>query len=303
MRTRENGMETEIPERGQRMRNPSGKEKVICGLIAAVVLGCLAAGTFRFRADRVSPVQYQVVLFGDSILGMWRDDTGIAAKLETRLDKSVFNSAFGGTCVGRGDRDSALTDMGDSLSLAALTKAVAAGDFGVQQTVRVRENERADYDDKVDLLERVDFSAVELVIMDGMNDIISGVPIRNDADPSDEYTFAGALYSSVENLRAKNPDMRILLVTPTFYWFLEEEADGDVFNAGYGTAEDYIRAEKDVAETLGVELIDAYHGLYVHESWEDWKTYTLDGIHPNEYGRELIANLICEYLRNNPQHG
>lgn len=277
------------------------KKTIAYGLASVVLLAVLAAATFRDRADRLERRQVQVVMLGDSVFGLIRDDTSIPAQIERSLGKSVFNGAFGGTCISRIDKDYRLTNARDSLSLAGLTQAIAADDFGVQQTVRARESNTEYFADTVEGLEKIDFSSVELVIiMHGLNDFYSGVPIYNAEDPLDEYSFTGALRSSLTALRKANPDMRILLVTPTYTWHLQSGLTCEEFNGGYGIQEDYIETEIEVAEELGIELIDVYHDLFPHEKWEDWELYTFDGLHPNETGREWLTGIICEYLRENP---
>lgn len=271
------------------------------GLIAAVWLGILAAVTFHVRPGRVDRQQVQVVALGDSIFGNVRDDTAIPAQLEKLLGKSVFNGAFGGTCIGRLNSEYQQFDARDSLSLVGLTKAIAVGDFGVQQTLRVRDSVTDYFGSTVDALETLDFSGVELVvIMHGLNDYYNGNPIYNEENPLDEYSFTGALRKSILYLRQANPDMKILLVTPTYTWHRLEGLTCEEYDVGYGNEEDYIRAEIELAMELGVELLDLYHDVYPHEKWEDWELYTIDGLHPNEAGRNLLAYKIFEYLQENP---
>lgn len=277
------------------------KRTIIYGLIAAVLLGILAAATFRIRPGHVERQQFQVVVLGDSIMGNTRDDTAIPAYMERFLCKSVFNGAFGGTCVSRIDREYRLTNTGDSLSLVGLTKAMTADDFGVQQTLHTRDYISAYFESTIDTLETLEFSEVELaVIMYGLNDYYCGVPIYNEEDPLDEYSFTGALRKSLLYLRQVNPDMRILLVSTTYNWNIVEKLTCEEYVTEYGIQEDYVRAEAEVAEEMGVEFLDLYHDVYPHDKWEDWKIYTFDGLHPNETGRKLLADIICEYLQENP---
>ena len=56
-----------------------------------------------------------------------------------------------------------------------------------------------------------------------------------------------------------------------------------------------LELEKKIAAEMGIECIDNYN-VFLHESDEDCFRYTIDGLHANEYGRELIANAIYEYL-------
>lgn len=274
------------------------REKIVYGLIAALLLAILAAVALRDRIGPSERSQVQIVVFGDSICGLVRDETSIPAQVGELMGMTVFNGAFGGTCVSRIDEEHRLDRGEDSLSLAALAKAVAADDFGVQQSLKIRESATEHFAETVDELERIDFSAVELMlIMHGLNDYNSGVPIRNEEDPNDEYTFVGALRSSLEYLRRVNPSMRIVLVTSTYSWFLPIEQTCEEYDAGGGVLEDYIRAELELAQELGIEVIDVYHDAYPHEKWEDWEIYTEDGFHPNEEARRLLAGIIAEYLK------
>ena len=90
--------------------------------------------------------------------------------------------------------------------------------------------------------------------------------------------------------------MRIILMTQTYTWLRQTGDTCEEYDAGYGNQEAYIQAEIEIAEELGLELIDLYHDLFPHDSWEDWELYTTDGMHPNEAGRVMLAEVIVEYL-------
>lgn len=258
---------------------------------------CLFFLTFRERRPEARQ-NAQVVVFGDSSYGNIRDESSIPEQLEALLGKTVYNAAFGGTCASRQDRESRLDYSGDSLSLVALTKAIYAGDFGVQQNIRPTQDVTYYFVSVIDGLESVDFSAVETVIIGhGLNDYYIGAPLDNEEDSLDESTFSGALRKSLIALKKVNPDMRIVLVTPTYSWLLEGNLTCAEFNAGGGVLEEYVEKEIAVAEELEVEVIDLYHDFFPHEQWEDWEMYTFDGLHPNEAGRTMIAERIAEYLK------
>lgn len=276
-------------------------KRIIQSIAGAVLFAVLFLFTFHPRSFGAERHQVQIVAFGDSLFGLCRDETSVPAQVGNALDKSIFNAALGGTCIGRADSERRMDHAKDSLSLVGLSKAVAAGDFGVQQTARIRESSTEYFAGVIDELEKVDFTGVEFVLIQhGVNDYYSGVPIADPKDPYNEYTFTGALRSSLKALRRANPDMRIILVTPTYSWHIASGLTCEEFDAGYGVQEDYIQAEMQVAEEAGVELIDAYHNVYPHEQWEDWSVYTFDGLHPNEEGRRLLAGIILDYLQEHP---
>ena len=61
-----------------------------------------------------------------------------------------------------------------------------------------------------------------------------------------------------------------------------------------------MEAEIQAAGELGIEVIDVYHDLFPHEKWEDKDLYMRDGLHPNEEGRELLAERIAAFLQDGP---
>ena len=274
--------------------------KISYGALALILFAALFYFTYSARENRQEKETVRVVVLGDSIMGIVRDETSVTRKLEEYLGEPVFNGALGGTCMSRMDEEKRIGYTKDALSMTGLSKAIEAGDFGVQQTVRIRESATEYFADTIDEMERIDFESVEILFIGhGLNDYHGGDRLDNDEDPYDEYTFTGALRSSVTNIQKAYPHIRIILVTPTYSWYTVQGLTCEELDAGYGILEDFVEAEKQVAAELGVEIIDLYHDFYPHRSWEDMELYTTDGLHPNEAGREMIAKKVAEYLKAN----
>ena len=280
-----------------RMRSFSGRRLTVYGMISAGLFLVLFLGTFRRRTEGMEREEFQVVAFGDSFFGEVRDETSVPALLQALTGKSVYNAGLGGTCMARQPQGRRMDYGKDSLSMVGLARAVGTDDFGVQQTVRMRETNTEYFEEDIDRLETIDFSRVETVlIQQGVNDYHAGIPIENPEDPYDEYTFLGALRTTVGYLRRANPEVRILLVTPTYTWYIFPGLTCEEADQGGGLLEDYVEAELGAAGELGIEVIDVYHDFFPHETWEDKDAYTRDGLHPNEEGREKLAGRIAQEL-------
>lgn len=241
------------------------------------------------------------MMMGDSIPGECRDETSVTSKLGGLLGETVFNGSLGGTTMGKVDVSGRLGYTKDNLSMQAFSQSIATKDFGVQQTVYSREAASDYFTVAIDMIETVDFDHLEILLIEhGINDYHAGIPIENEENPYDVYTFSGALRSTIETLQKAYPDLRIILVTPTYSWYPYNdipELTCEEYDLGGGVLEDYVTAEMEIARKMSVEVIDLYHNLYSHEQWSDWETYTRDGLHPNEHGRELIARRLYDYLK------
>ena len=243
---------------------------------------------------------YEIVCMGDSMLAPVKNLYGVVDMLRDRLDKAVFNGAFGGTRLSRTDVSRELSHMHDSLSMVALAEAVSYGDFGPQQTTVIKENGSGYFADTVDALAKIDFQKVDILLIEhGTNDYNVGVPLLNEEDAYDEYTFSGALRKTLTILQKKLPNTRIILVTPTYCWFPQWGETCETYKPAGAALADYVQVEKQIAGELGVEIIDNYE-LFPHTSIEDCDRYTVDGLHATELGREMIAGAVAEYLLENP---
>lgn len=269
----------------------------ICGLLLTLVLLPLL-----LRRERQADIQAEVLFLGDSILGQYRDETAIPSLVAGQLRMSVFNGNFGGTTMSLQNRDGREVYYQDGLSFSQLAQAVATRDFGTQQTIRTKDYVTMHFGDIVDELDRVDFSSVRtLVVSYGMNDYVTGSPIRTPGEAEDAFSMEGAMRMGIRSLQQSDPALRIIFVSPTYCWFIND--DGSVRSTcenqdfGGGFLEDYVEAQRRVAQECGVEFLDLYHAYYPHENPQDWRLYTSDGMHPNPAGRQKIAETLAAYLQ------
>lgn len=280
-----------------RNRKTPFQKKIIYGIVATGIFGLLLAGfCFRIRSPKQQQT-YSVVVMGDSLVAQCREDTSVPALLQERLGKSVYNAGFGGTCLALQNLEEDTEYASELLNMVSLSKAILAGDFGAQQTVRSRQEITDYFADTVDTLAEIDFNQVEVLVLSfGLNDYHAAIPMEDAKYPQSEYTFKGALRSVVTELQGKYPGLRIVLMTPTFTWYRSNHLTCEEYDPGNGCLEEYVMAELELGRELDVEVLDLYHDFYSHETWEDWETYTEDGLHPNEYARELIAQKLAELL-------
>lgn len=277
------------------------KQKTVYGICG--ILLTLALLPLLLRSNRQADIQAEVLFLGDSLIGQYRDETSIPWLVAQQTGMTVFNGDFGGTTMSQQNREGQDAFYWNGLSFSQLAKAVAAQDFGGQQTIRTKDYVTMHFGDIVDELDRLDFSSVRtLVVSYGMNDYTSGSPIRNPDNPEDTYTMEGAMRTGIRFLRQSYPALRIIFVSPTYCWFLNSEVgarsncENRDFGGGY--LEEYVEAQRRVAQECGVGFLDLYHEYYPHEKETDWNLYTEDGVHPNEAGRQKMAETLAAYLQS-----
>ncbi len=280
-------------------------DKKKLGLLSKCIAAVLALGLFFMLVlwfndfDKGTNTSYQVVCMGDSNFGNVRDNTGVVNILGERLGKNTLNAAFGGSTITA--KNGYKTEYQSALSMHNLAISICNHNFGVQKSAIVALDRRSgaeDYADTLDKLADVDFDSVELLVIEhGVNDYLSGVPVKNGRDLYDTDTFCGTLRTVITMLKEEYPKMRIVLVTPSYCAIADNDGSYrycDEYNYGGGYLEDYVNEELLLAEEMGVEIIDLYHSLDMNK--DNFETYLQDGLHFNEYGRKIVADIIAEYL-------
>lgn len=134
-----------------------------------------------------------------------------------------------------------------------------------------------------------------ITIMGGTNDYCApGAMARSlgSLDSVDETTFCGAYNSMIRNLKANNPNAKIVLITPI------KGKDGctELTNIYGLKMEDYANAVKTIAAVNNLPCIDLYHNQECCFSENDKHTLLQDPIHPSLDGHTLIAGEIMKAL-------
>lgn len=163
-------------------KNGSWKKKILYSVTAAVLFVLLLV--LFFPGDReYQRIPYDVVFLGDSVYGLCRDETSIAAKLQEKTGLKCYNGGLGGTVLGRADAERRLGYTKDSISAAGLVRSFVVKDFGVQRTVHIREAATDYFADTLGDLGQIDFDQVKILFIgSGLNDYHSGTPIESTAE-------------------------------------------------------------------------------------------------------------------------
>lgn len=228
-----------------------------------------------------------VVVFGDSLIGMYRGDTSVTTHLATVTGATVYNVGFGGC------RMSTHPSHGYAeFSMWALADAVAT-DTWTSQDQYVSQG--SDYfPEQLATLKGIDFNTVDYVVIHyGTNDFGGGVAIGASSASTDHSTLCGAARYSIEKLLTAYPKLRIFISLPVYrYW----ESGGTITyaetytNSQNNKLYECVEALKTVAREYNLPTIDGYYELGINKV--NASTFLLDGTHHNAVGRKRFGQFI-----------
>ena len=228
-----------------------------------------------------------VVVFGDSLIGMYRGETSATAYVSRVTGATVFNVGFGGCRMATHP-----TNGYAQFSMWALADAVATDTWTSQDQYA---SSGSDYfPEQLAILKGIDFNTVDYVVIHyGTNDFGGGVAIGQNSASSDHSTLCGAARYSIEKLLTAFPKLRIFLSLPVYrYW----ESGGtttysDTYkNSQNNTLPECVAALKSVAAEYNIPVIDGYYELGINKI--NASTFLSDGTHHNATGRRRFGEFI-----------
>lgn len=213
------------------------------------------------------------------------------------LNVSVINGSFAGTTISNEDQFITDETLADMFNLYWVVTALCEQDFTYQRNALTKVGEDNNYREILDELEALDMPAVDTLVIfyDGSDYQLD----RHVTDPSYEMntsTYVGALSSSLKLFQETYPQARIIVLSPTYMQFVDENGDlqnGDTYNNGNGAMPNYLLNLIDVTQEYSVTVIDNYYGSI---SEDNYKKYLDDAIHLNKKGREMIADRLVAIL-------
>ena len=166
---------------------------------------------------------------------------------------------------------------------------------------------RGSYETFYERIDQIDFTDADVITIFGsFNDLGRGFSFGSAEDEGTD-TLGGCMNQTIRNIRARAPEIRIGIATPT-PWNLGQ---------GYSSAEDsvmywgvskedcdhYVTLLMEVANKQGVKVLDLYHaGLFDPNSDVDRAAYFNEngrqdpGVHPSSAGHSLMAPLWKDFL-------
>ncbi|MDH8913868.1 SGNH/GDSL hydrolase family protein [Staphylococcus epidermidis] len=138
----------------------------------------------------------------------------------------------------------------------------------------------------------------DLIIVQGTDDDWNN-NVKIGTDKADVKTFYGAFYSTINTLKNKYPDSKILVMTATKQCYVKDKKivrkDTNKNELGL-TLEDYCSVQIDICNELDVPVYDAYHSTKFKPNLPSFRKSSMpDGVHPNDKGHEVI---MYELIKN-----
>lgn len=225
----------------------------------------------------------KVVVFGDSLIGMTRDQTSVPAYAAAYTGAEVYNVGFGGC------RMSVHPTSGyAAFSMWALADAVAAGSYTTQDA---QASSGADYfPTQLALLKSINFSDVDMIVIHyGTNDFAANVAIDSESDDDDTATLCGALRYSLRKLMTAFPKIRIFVSVPVYRKWDSVGAE-TYTNSNAKKLRDFCVALAGVADEFNCPVIDGYKALGINTIND--AAFSTDGTHLNDHGRRAFGEYI-----------
>ena len=134
-------------------------------------------------------------------------------------------------------------------------------------------------------------------VFGGTNDYGHGDADMGSLDDKTEFTFCGALNCLIDYLLTILPAYRIRFILP-----LPRYNEDSIYGEGLKKTacyklSDYVNCEMQILDKRGIKYLDL-RKLFPIPTVNTGDELTVDGLHPNDRGHTIIANFICEHLRN-----
>ena len=152
------------------------------------------------------------------------------------------------------------------------------------------ENAPAGAHEAYDILSTIDMNTVDVVtVMYDASDYLSGRPVSNPENNTDIQTFYGNLNAGIEKLHEYYPHLRIIVMSPTFAYALDENGEyvsSDLYHYNEYPLSTYAMMLERGASMHTASFLDHFYGT-VNELNAD--QYLEDHLHLNAEGRKKVA--------------
>ena len=239
-----------------------------------------------------------IVCFGDSITRM-----GYPESLKSLIGGRIVNAAIGGTRLANTKGYTTVQEQVTKLSICNMIQYFCENTWteANQAAAIWKEETGSDIPSLIAEVQTINVSDVDyIIIMGGTNDI--NVTTPGDINSYDEMTLYGALNSSIRRLMQANPNLQILVMSPTVEQFGSGEQLNDInyFSDTYKGAQgisklDMANSFREIAKNNHVSFGDMYNDLGCN--FYNLSAYfnSNDYVHPRK-AVDKMARIVASYI-------
>lgn len=248
-----------------------------------------------------------IVNFGDSIYGIWRNETSVSSQLASLTGATCHNAGIGGATFAFG------WNHGDYFTMHRMASYIKNNDLNPMKRsidMFVREqNPNSNSIPTYEVLKAIDWNDVDVITINyGTNDFTNNNLITgNESEkqrlnhtkanpdlglysPCEHYYLDDAVKYTLNSIRSAYPHIRVVVLTPIQRFDVEPYND-----LGYQLS-DYAEHIKKVCEEWGVPCFDLYNDCDINADTKDIYFEDHDLVHPNGRGRGVIAQYMADHL-------
>lgn len=235
-----------------------------------------------------------VVILGNSPFSDDRDEDDSVVSLASRMtDATFYNCSVAGSHLAAANETfRAEEDPMDAFNLYWLSTLIALQNTDIYDSAFAAMGETAPADARYayDTLSALDFQNVDvLAIMYDASDYLEERPLYNMLNTTDIQTFAGNMDASLELLRSAFPHIRIIVMSPTYAYYVDENGEyisSDIHKSTGYSLSTYAGNLERIAYLHSISYLDNIYGTVNEENAGD---YLEDHLHLNAAGRKKLA--------------
>ena len=147
----------------------------------------------------------------------------------------------------------------------------------------------------------MDLNADLVVVYGGVNDYIHGDAHFGTMEDRTPITFCGAVYFLMNILKSLYPSKPIVFMTPAHCNFNgvsdKEVSPRPMKKPDAKPLAEYVKVIKARGVEFGIPVLDLFENLGIDpNNKEEMARYTVDGLHFNDDGQELLARALGNFL-------
>ena len=245
-----------------------------------------------------------IVVFGNAPFADDRDSSdNLASLIAKETGANVYNCSVSGSYLAAQqlnyDPSVAPMDAYCLYWLVNLAAGVPLDGYYTDAAEALGDRTPPEAEEVVNTLKTLDFNTIDTIaIMYDATDYLCGNAMYSDDNPTDPTQFTGNLEASIEVLQYYYPQIRIIVMSPTYAYAIDENGD-------YVSSDMYIYNDRDVLSTYvikecysaNIHSVSFMDNLYGSVTEDNADEYLVDNLHLNVEGRKLIAKRF-EYFLN-----